>query len=215
MSTRANFQKSYSLRYLAPAVICLFMAAWFAYDGLIGYPQKLIYAEEYETLADLEPVERQEKWNAIAKERGWPTDRPEEKADEIADSITGQYVYAAITLCLGAVALAYYLTTRGSWVESTADGLTTSWGQTVDFSTVKQLNKKRWAEKGIAKATYQDATGSKTFVFDDFKFEREPLGQMLRELESGLKPEQIVGGPPESAKDEVEAQSESAESEEA
>ena len=33
---------------------------------------------------------------------------------------------------------------------------------------------------------------------DDFKFDREPLGKMLRDLESQLRPEQIVGGPAES-----------------
>ncbi|MCA9183835.1 MAG: hypothetical protein KDA51_20375, partial [Planctomycetales bacterium] len=58
---------------------------------------------------------------------------------------------------------------------------------------------KKWQRKGIAKATYTPVGGGSPglFIFDDFKFEREPLGRMLRELEKQLLPEQIVGGPAE------------------
>lgn len=197
MALRANFQKSYSLRYSIVAAVCLFMTAWFLYDGLVGYPRKQMIAEEYETLKDMEAVERAEKWRQIASERGWSKDRPEKSAHEISEDIFGQFVWAGVAFCAGFPALLFYLQTRGTWVEQTESGVTTSWGQTVDFGTVTQLNKKRWREKGIARATYSSSGMVKSFVFDDFKYDREPLGKMLRELESRLKPEQIVGGPPE------------------
>ncbi|MEO8271198.1 MAG: hypothetical protein ABI557_15860, partial [Aureliella sp.] len=113
--------------------------------------------------------------------------------------IVGQYFWGGINLLVGLPALILWLRARGSWVESTESGLTTSWGQSLRFSDVKLLDKKRWQRKGIAKATYAPAEGgpSKKFVFDDFKYEREPLGQILRDLEKHLLPEQIVGGPPE------------------
>jgi hypothetical protein len=34
-------------------------------------------------------------------------------------------------------------------------------------------------------------------VLDDFKFQREPIDEILRLVESTLKPDQIVGGSPE------------------
>ncbi len=194
---RANFQKSYSMRYALIASVCLFMGAWFLYDGLIGYPHKLAIAQEYETLAELQPEARAARWAEISTQRGWSSEQPEKKSAEIEEQIIGQYVWAGLSILVGLPALLMFLRSRGSWVESTANGLTTSWGQTLDFSQVTQLNKKRWADKGIAKATYKENGVTKRFVFDDFKYEREPIGRMLRTLEAGLTAEQIVGGPPE------------------
>jgi hypothetical protein len=199
MSNRAEFQKSYLTRYLILAAVCLFMAAWFAYDGFIGYPQQLQYAEAYDELRDMEAASRVERWKEVSSQRGWPSDIPKKTADEIRSDITGQYVWGGLNLLAGLPALLFFLRCRGSWVEATDDGLTTSWGQTMRYADVTQLDKRRWQRKGIAKATYTSSEqGTRVFVFDDFKFQREPLGKMLRDLEQVLAPEKIVGGPPES-----------------
>jgi hypothetical protein len=198
MTLRAEFQKSYLTRYLILAAVCLFMAAWFAYDGLIGYPQQLVYAEAYDELRELEAAQRSQSWKKLTAERGWPADVPKKTAEEVRSDITGQYIWGTLNLLVGLPALWLLLRSRGAWVEATADGLRTSWGQTLRYADVQQLDKRRWQRKGIAKATYAPAgEGTKVFVFDDFKFEREPLGKMLRDLEQVLAPEQIVGGPPE------------------
>ncbi len=197
MGLRANFQKSYGMRYLLLAGGCLFAASWFAYDGFIGYPAKLAPARSYDQLAELDGAEKQVQWKKIAAENDWSTSPPEKTAKEIEDDIFGQYIWALMSLIVGTPALLYFLQTRGSWVERTETGLTSSWGQSLDFSKVTQLDKKKWATKGIAKAWYQENGAPRRFAFDDFKYEREPLGQMLRALEAMLQPEQIVGGPPE------------------
>ena len=204
MTVRAEFQKNYLMRYLILATVCLFMAAWFAYDGLIGYPQKIPYAEAYDELLELESAQRVEKWKAIAKQNNWPNDVPTKTAEEIRSDIIGQYFWGGLNLLAGLPALLLYFRARGSWVEATADGLKTSWGQQVRFADVTKLDKRRWQRKGIARATYRSADsnassggGERVFVFDDFKFQREPLGKLLRDLEAVLKPEQIVGGLPE------------------
>ncbi len=202
MTTRANFQKNYLMRYGVLAAVCMFLALWFAYDGFIGYPSKIPAAEAYDELRELETEERLERWQQIASEQGWSSSTPDKTAEEIHDDITGQYFWAAINLLVGVPAVVLFLRCRGSWVEATEDGLTTSWGQTLRFADVRELNKKRWADKGIAKASYTADGQSGTFVFDDFKFEREPLGQMLRDLERVLDREQIVGGPTEIEMDE-------------
>lgn len=197
MGLRANFQKSYGMRYLLLAGGCLFAAAWFAYDGFIGYPANLEPARKYDELAKLDGAEKQAQWKKIAAENNWSTSPPAKTAEEIEGDIEGQYFFGGLALIAGIPALFFFLRSRGSWVERTETGLTTSWGQSLDFSKVTQLDKKKWATKGIAKAWYQENGAPRRFVFDDFKYEREPLGQMLRALEAMLQPEQIVGGPPE------------------
>lgn len=198
---RAEFQKNYLMRYAMLATVCLGMAAWFAYDGLIGYPRQAKYARAYEELSELQGAERIDQWRKLAAEKGWPAEVPDYTAEEKQDDIFGQYIWATLNLLVGLPALMLLLRSRGLWIESTPTGVKTSWGETLDFSEVIKLDKKKWADKGLAKATYVRHGRQRKFVFDDFKYERQPLAQMLRELESVLKPEQIIGGPPEAARD--------------
>ncbi|MCA9192213.1 MAG: hypothetical protein KDB03_10635 [Planctomycetales bacterium] len=197
---RAIFQKSYLVRYLVVAAACLGFAAWFAYDGFVGYPRQLAPAQAYEKLRDLSAEDRQEQWRTVADENNWPRRAPK-SVEEIRDDIKGQYFWALINVAIGIPALIYYARSRGSWIESTEQGLTTSWGQSLDFSTVSQLDKRKWRDKGIAKAHFTREGSSHVFVFDDFKYDREPLGKMLRRLENQLSREQIVGGPTEEETD--------------
>jgi hypothetical protein len=194
MPIRAEFQSSYLLRYALLGGAFLFMSLYFAYDGFIGYPGKLPMAEAYDEIRELEPAKRVEEWEKIAKERGWPDDVPKKSVEEIRSDIIGQYVYGVITFLIALPAVLYLIRSRGSWVEGTDEGLTTSWGQSLRFADVIQLNKKRWADKGVAKATYKQGNSTKTFVFDDFKYERDKLGKILRTLESTLAREKIVAG---------------------
>jgi hypothetical protein len=212
MSDRASFQNSYLKRYLLLAGVCLPLSLWFAYDGFIGYPKQLEIAEAYDKLRDLESTERQSQWQAIASTNGWPSRIPEKTAAEIADSIFGQYVWGSLSFAAGLIALLYYLRSRGTWVEPTETGLTTSWGQKLDFKDVIRLDKKKWESKGIAKATYRDSNLNRVFVFDDFKFDREPLGKILRGLENTLDRALIVGGPTEAERDQEILESQAAES---
>jgi hypothetical protein len=177
----------------------MLMSLWFAFDGFIGYPREKSRSAAYEQLERevTEPKERLTRWRELAKSNGWSVDTPKEKANSFDNKIFGQYVFGGICLFVSLVPLYFYLTSKGRWVESTDEGLTTSWGQTVKFSDVVQLNKSRWTNKGIAKAYYKEGDQKKCFVFDDFKYERKPLGEILKQLEAVLKAEQIVGGTPE------------------
>ena len=207
-AVRAEFQKNYLWRYAALAGICCLLGLWFAYDGFIGYPSKIPMAEAYDEIRELPAEERIEQWEALASQNDWPSRTPDKSAEEIRDDITGQYFWAFLNFVIGLPALVLLLRSRGSWVERTEKGVRTSWGQELSFSAVSRLNKKKWKDKGIARATYDENGATRTFVFDDFKFDREPIGKMLRDLEAMLKPEQIVGGPTELEADERAAQAE-------
>lgn len=203
---RANFQQSYLWRYLIMACVGIFMAGWFAFDGLVTYPnrlERLVVLEELKSEIS-DRTELQKKWEAVAESRGWPIERPDgddKNSDQLRMDIQGQYFFGVLSLLLGLPALYFYLKSKRQWVEETEDGLTTSWGQQVRFADVTQLNKKKWDRKGIARAYYTEAGKQRTFVFDDFKFEREPLGKILRKLEDVLEPDKIVGGISEAERD--------------
>ncbi len=202
MTNRANFQNSYLRRFLLMAAVGLGWAGWCAWDGFVAYPKKLDDAIQFEQLKgpngeELEREARKERWKALAAEKGWPKNHPTKTPKEIQGDITLQYLMGAIGLVIGVPALLSYFLSRGSWVEGDSQGLKTSWGQALNYIDVTRLNKLRWARKGIARAEYTADGRQQVFVFDDFKYERVPLGQLLRDLEAVLQRDQIVGGPTE------------------
>ena len=215
MTVRANFQKNYLMRYAIVAAACSLFALWFAYDGFIGYPSKLPAAEAYDELRVIEDDERRiEEWQEVAEQRGFSKSIPTKTAEEIHSDITGQYFFGALNLVIAIPLTILWLRSRGSWVEATDNGLRSSWGQEVDFSTVSKLDKKKWEKKGIARAHYTEDGTEKAFVFDDFKFEREPINQILRSLEAVLDREQVINGITEEENDEQKARDAEASKEE-
>lgn len=203
MTLRANFQSSYLWRYLIMSIAGLFMAGWFAYDGLVAYPKKLAYAQAFEEIKSEvnDPRQLALRWQELADSKGWPVKQPEKPSSAIRNDIYGQYIFGVLSLFLGVPAAWFYFRSRNRWVEATDEGLQTSWGQQMRFAEVTLLNKKRWDAKGIARAFYTAAGKKHVFVFDDFKYQREPLGQILRRLEAVLQPDQIVGGISEAQRD--------------
>lgn len=192
MGTRANFDRSYLWRYWVIILMALGSAGWFFYDATIGYPKKVKLSQAWEKLADLESGPRSEKWRELAASNGWPSEPPVKPSREIEESIRFQYIYGGIATTVGLVMLAYLLVARSSWVEGTEKGLTTSWGQEVDFSTVTKLNKRRWKDKGIARVDYEADGRKKQFVFDDFKYDRAAIGELLQRLEAQLPADRII-----------------------
>ena len=112
-----------------------------------------------------------------------------------------QYVMAAVTGAIGLWLLWGVWRARGRWIESSDAGLTSSWGQSLDFDKIVSLDKRKWRNKGIAKITYDDGRRNRRFVLDDYKFDRATTGEILREVEAKIDPDMITGGPPETAED--------------
>jgi hypothetical protein len=108
-----------------------------------------------------------------------------------------QYIQALVAFLAGAYLISLPIRARGRWIQADEHGITSSWGQSVPYDQIEQVNKRKWRDKGIAKVTYVDGGRRKMFVVDDFKFMREPTDQILYELEQRIEPERITGGPPE------------------
>ena len=196
MSVRANHDPKFFRRYLFIAVGCLAFAGWCFYDALIGYPadfeRAYTYWQESTASKNYEGMERS-KWREITAEKGWPTEAPK-KPDEIKKSINQQYMMAICCIVIGIPCLLLWFKSRGSWVEGDGQTLTTHKGLSIPYSSIKKLNKTKWEKKGITIIHYDSQGSAKKFAFDDFKYDRAPMGEILEQIESGLTDEQIEGG---------------------
>lgn len=171
-------------------------ALWSLYDGLIGYPHKQERALAFE---ELYSEGKADQWEGLATERGWSAAIPDESKSEedFKTSIVTQYSMFLVAGLVGVWLISIPLRARGRWIESTDDGITSSWGQSFRFDEVVNLEKRQWRSKGIAKVTYVQNGTKQRFVIDDYKFERYKTDEILYELEQRIDPEMITGGPPD------------------
>lgn len=200
MKIRAESNNGFLQRFLLISIVCLGFGFYCLYDGFIAYPAELARSTAFyeleksiddETSGDSFEVQ----WEALAAEKAWSIDKPKKKPAIIQSDIIWQYGMAAIAFMVGLPVLFNFLKTRNSWLESDGHEVTTSWGQSMQLDQVEAVDKKKWQKKGIAKITYQSNGQRAGLVMDDFKYEREPIGEMLSQIESKLDRHQITGGP--------------------
>jgi hypothetical protein len=196
MQIRSVHDRRYSRRFIIMGIVILGFALWSLYDGAVKYPREQARALEYERLA---MEERTSEWDEIADEKGWSTavpGAPKEEQEHI-DSVKMQYAMAILAGAIGLPMLLVALRSRSQWIEGTSSGLTSSWGERLNFDQIIQLDKKQWRKKGIAKLTYLDGDRKRRFVLDDYKFERHSMDAILYEIEQRIDAAMIVNGPPE------------------
>ena len=192
MRIRAERDPRFYLRFGIIGWVAIGFALWSLYDGAVKYPQQRERGLAFEKLME---EGRDKEWDQYAAERGWPTEYPGEPKSE-AD-IKMQYVMVAVAGLIGALVLLNVWLSRGRWIEADDEGLNSSWGERVPYSSIVSLDKKIWRSKGIARVKYNDGARVRRFVIDDYKFLREPTDNILYELEERIEPDKIVGGPPE------------------
>ena len=198
-----------SFRYLwrlgLISLICLGASLYCLYDGAIGYPKQHEALVEYRKLEKLKEDKEldeetfYERWEEVADERGWSYKRPKDEID-----IQKQY-WMAIALCVpGLLYLITFFRSRPRWIELNETGLRTSWGPRLEFDQITTLDKKKWKSKGIAIVSYKQDGRSGRLALDDWKFDTDETKAILREVESRIDVQQIMGGPPEPAEEQPE-----------
>lgn len=204
MAIRAENDPRYSRRFLIMGILAIGFALWSLYDGFVAYPKQreraLAHLKLEEELRGGDPVVFRDRWHEYAQQRGWSTTYPGEPKSH--GDIIMQYVMAGMAGTIGLFLLSIPLRARGRWIESSDTGITSSWGQSLNFDQVESLNKRQWRSKGIAKVTYIDGGRKRRFVIDDYKFDRHPTDAILYELEQRIDPAIITGGPPEAPPEE-------------
>lgn len=215
---RADNNFKFYLRFLLIGIALLGWAAYCIRDGAFHYPELTVRANAFKEIAPEEylqemqhaahehkepkwPAEESKKegwhqeWETLATEKGWPTGPPAPGKTDL--DIATQYIMAAGCSLVAIPMLWSVFRSRGRWIETDGTKINTSWGQTVPYDSVTQLDKKKWRNKGIAKVKYQDGGATKKLVIDDFKYMRQETDAILYDLEQNIDPAIIVNGPPE------------------
>jgi hypothetical protein len=196
MPIRAENDPRFSRRFLYMGIAAIGFALYCLYDGYIGYPHKQERALAFEKLY---AEKKADQWEAYANERGWSAAIPEEpkSEEEYRGDIVMQYAMAVVSGLIGVWLISIPLRARGRWIESSDTGITSSWGQSLNFADIVSLDKRQWRNKGIARVTYAENGRKRRFVIDDYKFDRHKTDAILYELEQRIDPSLISGGPPE------------------
>lgn len=200
-TVRADYDPAYFRRFLLLAAGSLFFGLWFLYDGFFTYPAELERAMTYWRESEDPDARGDEKWvpleehvwERIATEQGWEMKPPKVKPDEQQLKIGGQFFYSVVCLVVMIPCLVKWYLPRGTWIEGTDSELKTSWGVEFAYDEIQEINKKKWEDRGIAKIRYQRDGAAQTLTFDDYKYQREPMGEIMMAMEAGLSDEQIVG----------------------
>ncbi|MCA9141129.1 MAG: hypothetical protein KDB00_30370 [Planctomycetales bacterium] len=187
---RANVHQPFFRKFLWVFLGCTAFAGWCLYDGLVAYPNKLTIAEAYEGLPE---DNRREAWKELAAEQGWPTVTPSKSAEEIGHDIGSQFMMVVLCMLFGIPALLMFMSGQGTWVEGDEETIRNSKGQEVPIRSITMIDKRKWDAKGIAKIHYEVAGKKKKFVMDDFKYDRETMGKLMRFAEAGLCEDQVEG----------------------
>lgn len=207
MKIRAESNNGFLQRFLLIAIVCMGFGLYCLYDGFIAYPKELARSigyyvyhdfddqEEPEFLADDMDMDFEAKWELLAAENNWSIDKPKKRPAVIQSDIIWQYGMAIVAFLVGMPVLYNYLNSRNSWIESDGEQVATSWGQTMNFDQVQQIDKRKWEKKGIAKIAYTNDGQNRTLLIDDFKFNRTAIGEILDQIESSVDREKIVGAP--------------------
>jgi len=175
-------------------------------DGLITYPAQRERALAYQKFEaenpELGQKELSDQWKVIAAEKGWdpgiagkeitPYGEPKKEYQ-----FNQQFIMGGFTGLIGLIFVSKFLLNRGCWIEADENGLRTSEKREMTFDQVTALDKKKWANKGIAKVLYE-ADGSKNkIVLDDCNYERDSTQAILRHVEAAIGHDKIVNGKPE------------------
>ena len=198
MTVRADVDNKFIRRFLFISIGCFAFMLWGLYDGLVTNPLELERSVAYKKLSEqvksgeITEGEKDDSWKAMVKENGWALAKP--KSPEVAQNyVYFQWFVFGLGLLLGLFFLMKYLKLQNSWMEVDDKKVTTSWGESLELSSITAIDKHKWEKKGIAKVSFKDEVGrSKTMIFDDFKYNRESMAEIMKRAEANLKPEKVA-----------------------
>jgi len=211
MKARANTDNKFLYKYLLIGIATLLYTVYCFYDAFVNYPGQRPASVAYDTLdADIEERKsaagenavnwaevREAEWNEIAESNGWATKVPHYTAKELGHNISFSIASGVVCALISIPLLFWFLKNRGTWLEIDGSRLSSSNGQSLDFSDIQTFDKKKWVKKGLATIHYLDNGSESTFVVDDLKYDRKIVDQMVVEIEAAISAEKIVNGPTE------------------
>jgi hypothetical protein len=200
MNTRAETEKTFWLKFLIIGLATLGYGLWGAKDALLEGPKRVEQAKIWEPLLNddsLEEKDRMAQWEEVAKANDWSPARPEHniRIKDAKEFVVWNYGVLIVCSLIALPCLIWCLLSRGTWIESTENGLRSSAGQELSLKQITKIDKAKWDKKGIAIVHYKDELGSeKKFVIDDLKYQRQPTDLIMAWVEENVDESLVVNG---------------------
>lgn len=192
MPAEARVLKMWSQQKGLVPLLFLAFAAWFLWDGAVGYPRSDERWDAHERL-QADPG----GWEKYAGERGWKTEKPEKRFGP--EKYREQFWVSAITAAVGLIALTYWQRERKLVIRNDDAGISTSRGLRIPYGAITRVDKTIWKAKGYAYIHYDDGGKPGKLTLDDAKHDPKALDIILEETIAHLNPTATVLAPKESA----------------
>jgi hypothetical protein len=177
MDVVAQISKEWRRRMLFMFFMIFGIAAWFLYDGYILWPDEGQRYTEYAEIRDSliesgEAVDDESSsvalaWQRHARESGYRTNVPKERTDA---AIHEQRVIGWVMMT-GALVFGLWIAWNHTRkVIAEGEIVIGASGERVELDSIFSIDRKKWNNKGIAYAIYEDKGKQRRLCLDEHKF---------------------------------------------
>jgi hypothetical protein len=177
MNVHARISKEWRRRMIMMALMLNGSALWFCYDGYIAWPAEEARHQQLLTLTagTLAPDEKPDDknpevvraWTDYAAKNDLPAKLPKHRSP---GDLSGQRIIGNIFLAIGLSFVGWVLLQHRKSVRAEGDLITGANGETVHLDSIVEMDRRKWANKGIAYAIYEKDGKRRRLCLDDHKF---------------------------------------------
>lgn len=195
MEINAMLTKEWKQRWLILTGFIFAGALWFYYDGFVGYPKMAERYVAYEQLTEKlissgKAIDKRdqiviETWRDYATEQGWERDIPKKKTEK---NFSTQKNFGSGLLVISFLLLGWYRISSKQAVRFDGTTITSTNGAQVAAADVTSIDKRKWENKGIVYAHYQEDGNDRKMTLDAYKF--DGVEKIVETLDQRLNPEE-------------------------
>lgn len=177
MQVHARISKEWRRRMLFMFAMIFGSALWFLTDGYLMWPAEAKRHEVYKALAeeaieggrakDMKDPALTRMWERHAEENDLPMKVPKERT---AGDLAGQRWTGWIMFAGAGIFAAWVAWNHTRSVRAEGDIVTGVSGERVHLDSIIEMDRRKWASKGIAYAIYEENGKRKRLLLDDHKF---------------------------------------------
>jgi len=177
MNVHARISKEWRRRMIIMALMLNGSAYWFCFDGYFAWPaeehhyQQLVTVTAGMVAPGEKPTDKNPEvvraWNAYASVNKLPEKLPKHRS---ADDLYGQRLLGGILAAIGLSFVGWVVLQHRKSVRAAGDIITGADGKTVHFDSIIEMDRRKWAGKGIAYAIYEKDGKRRRLCLDDHKF---------------------------------------------
>lgn len=177
MNVHARISKEWRRRMILMALMINGSGLWFLYDGCLAWPaetkryEKLVeitvgYVPEGKKLDDKDPAVIR-AWEQYASQNDLPAKVPKNRT---SGDIATQRIIGGVFMLAGVAFVGWVLLQHRKSVRADDDLVTGADGEQVRLDSIVDMDRRKWASKGIAYAIYEQDGKRRRLCLDDHKF---------------------------------------------